>query len=131
MPAPKRRQGQKGAAVGPNPAAVEEQRELKHLSGLPESERGYVVSITAKTRFRRLHYLGACCRVPGIHYIDYELYGNTKPAVQDYDDHCRQCWPPQGSTETAAKGQQGATMANELGDPEITEDSQHHSSSSE
>ncbi len=130
-PAQKRRQGVKGTAIGLNPAAVEEQHDLKYLSGLPESERGYVVSITAKTRFRRLHFLGACCRIPGIHYMDYELYGSTKPGEYDYHDHCRQCWPPQDGTATTTSTGQGASSTGELGDPEATEDSQDHSSSSE
>ncbi len=114
-----------------NPAPVTTQTDLRHLDALPESERGYVISVSSKTGYRRLHYLGACCRVPGVHYVQYELYGRETPKEGDYDDHCRQCWPPRaaaGSKKTTVSAE--ATKC-ELGDPEESEDSQDHSSSSE
>ena len=51
----------------------------------------FSVSIGAKSNFRRLHLLGACFRVPGIHYADFELFPE-RPAADQYNDYCRQCW---------------------------------------
>jgi len=57
--------------------------------GLPAT--GYVVSLS-KSDWRRLHRLGGCTRHPGVHYLRFELLGDSKPTPEMYDDHCRQCW---------------------------------------
>ena len=62
---------------------------------LPCEERGFVVSIS-KLGWKRLHYLGGCSRVPGVHYLTYELLGEAPPAPDLYDDTCRQCWGLKG-----------------------------------
>ena len=62
---------------------------------VPRSERGYVVSI-GKKDWKRLHYLGGCSRLPGIHYLNYEFLGEAQPLEDQYDDICRQCWGPRG-----------------------------------
>ena len=67
---------------------------------VPEEARGYVVSISGKRSFRRLHLLGACYRVPGIDYQEYELLGETLPAVTAYDDICGKCWPASTNMES-------------------------------
>ena len=62
---------------------------------LPEDVGGYVV---ARSRgWRRLHLLGACPRIPEVDYFDYELFGEERPAVTDYDDYCRNCWGSKGA----------------------------------
>ena len=62
---------------------------------LPCEERGFVVSIS-KLGWRRLHYLGGCSRVPGVHYLSFDLLGEAAPTPDLYDDTCRQCWGPKG-----------------------------------
>ncbi len=59
---------------------------------VPPVERGYVVSL-GKSGFRRLHYAGACHRVPGVHYTCYEWLGALLPPPTAYDAHCAKCWP--------------------------------------
>ena len=49
------------------------------------------------TRFRRLHLLGACPRVPGVDYLDYEEWGWTRPSTGQYHDYCHQCWGTGGT----------------------------------
>ena len=51
----------------------------------------FSVSIGAKSNFRRLHLLGSCFRVPGLHYSDFEIF-SERPAADKYNDFCRQCW---------------------------------------
>ena len=57
---------------------------------IPDEVGGYVVAITRG--FRRLHLLGACPRVPGIDYHDFEEYGMERPEITEYDDYCKSCW---------------------------------------
>ena len=65
-------------------------------SGPPTA--GFVVSLT-KSNWRRLHRIGGCSRMPGIHYLRFELLGLDKPRVDMYDDFCRWCWPALGPDE--------------------------------
>jgi len=62
---------------------------------LPGEERGFVVSVS-KLGWRRLHYLGGCSRVPGVHYLTFELLGETPPDAEQYNEVCRHCWGPKG-----------------------------------
>ncbi len=73
-------------------------------------ERGYVVSLSPKTGFRRLHFAGACHRVPGVHYAAFEWLGTVLPTLDQYDDYCAKCWP-QAPPERSA----GATAPQDLG----------------
>ncbi len=59
---------------------------------LPSDAKGYVVSISKKTGYRRLHALGRCYRVPGIDYGQFELLGEDPPPERLYDGYCAQCW---------------------------------------
>ena len=52
---------------------------------------GYVVSISARGTFRRLHFAGSCWRVPGLHYLNYEVWGEDVPT--DCHARCRDCFP--------------------------------------
>ena len=39
-----------------------------------------------------MHRLGGCARMPGVHYLEFELLGLARPEIDRYDDFCRQCW---------------------------------------
>ena len=41
---------------------------------------------------RRLHFVGACFRVPGVHYCEYEVLGSEAPSPGLYDAICQDCW---------------------------------------
>ena len=73
---------------------------------LPEEATGYVGSISAKTKVRRLHFLGACHRVPGLDYLDFELLGSEVPDCSLYDAYCAQCWAA-GKGPPAARQRRG------------------------
>ena len=98
---------------------------------LPEEERGYVVSISTKHRLRRLHYLGKCHRVPKIHYQDFEFLGMELPDQDAYDDYCRQCWRENGEDSTKHGQVEHPAGDRVVSDPEGSEDSEDHSSSTE
>jgi len=74
-----------GSAEQPPPLPLEESEE----KGMPDV--GFACSIS-KAGWRRLHRLGGCSRMPGVHYLDFELLGLDRPEIDRYDDFCRQCW---------------------------------------
>ena len=53
---------------------------------------GYVVSITGRRSWRRLHYLGRCWRQPGKDYASFQTYGEESPPASAYDAVCKDCW---------------------------------------
>jgi hypothetical protein len=53
----------------------------------------YVVSIRSGSRRTRLHLVGACHRIPGRDYQEFEVLGEQLPPASAYADFCRQCWP--------------------------------------
>ena len=52
---------------------------------------GYVVSISHKGRFRRLHWSGGCWRIPGVHYHNFEWCGAVRP--ENVNGRCKDCFP--------------------------------------
>ena len=67
----------------------------------PVPAAGYVVSITGRRTRRRLHHTAKCPLVPGVHYLEFETYGDEAPLATQYHDFCRRCWPTR-RTEVAA-----------------------------
>ena len=59
----------------------------------PAPTRGFIVVRSDKGRMRRLHFLGACFRVPGEHYKDFVCHGDILPADDLIDARCKQCFP--------------------------------------
>jgi hypothetical protein len=57
----------------------------------PATEYKYVLSLTNKGRFKRLHLFGGCWRIPGVNFADYSLHESLEQ-VGKYDDICKDCW---------------------------------------
>ena len=55
----------------------------------PRSLRGYVVSISLKQKFRRLHYVPRCGRYAGQELRNFEHFGTVCPPAYEYDESCR------------------------------------------
>ena len=53
---------------------------------------GFVVAMTT-SKLRRLHVVGNCGKIPGIHYRSYEAFDNEVPDAAKYDRRCRSCFP--------------------------------------
>jgi len=51
-----------------------------------------------------LHFLGGCSRLPGIHYLEFELLGEQQPREDQYDDTCKQCWGTRGKAPPLLAG---------------------------
>ncbi len=80
-----------------------------HRDGrLPQEVSGFVVSISKKRGYRRLHLIGRCHRVPGIDYTDFEELGAAMPEPSKYDGVCGQCW---------RDGARGPRLAGSSSDP--------------
>ena len=48
----------------------------------------YLCSVSQHGRFRRLHYAGACFRLPGIHFLHWEDLGSEEPDLSKIDARC-------------------------------------------
>ena len=59
---------------------------------------GFVVSLTKfGGKFRTLHFVGSCYRVPGEHYRDFIAYGDLPPSDHELDARCTQCFTVKGA----------------------------------
>ena len=79
----------------------------------PEPAEGdYVISISDKKGFRRLHLVGACYRRPGEHYACWARLGRSMPEPSLYDETCRDCW--RGKT-MGSRAESSESSSTELG----------------
>jgi len=106
------------AGVGDEAPPTPPLREEASAAGLPPlpveatpgpPASGYVVSLS-RSDWRKLHRIGGCTRHPGVHYLRFELLGDARPAPEDYDDYCRQCWRT-GSPEEDTDMEESETEA--------------------
>ncbi len=110
--------GASSSSVGDVPGkASSGAAERRGAGRLPEGVSGYVISIVGRGKWRSLHYLGLCHRVPGIDYLDYQLYGQEVPSAEHYDKVCRKCWP-HGMQDAEAPGEESVA---EGGDSDNTD----------
>eukprot|EP00435_Cladocopium_sp_Y103_P022295 s1532_g5.t1 len=56
----------------------------------------YVVSVVGKSKTRTLHRVGDCFRQPGVHYRDFECFGDEVPGPSHYHRSCKSCFPRSG-----------------------------------
>ncbi len=45
--------------------------------------------------------IGACHRIPGVHYLEFEEFGDDMPGPHQYDTYCRSCWGNEQQDEEA------------------------------
>ena len=82
------------ASDSPNMDEVEAARNLQD----PEEEAapsGFIVALT-NSGLRRLHYVGACGKTPGRHYLNFVLHGDEVPPAAEYDKSCVSCFGKRG-----------------------------------
>ena len=84
-------EGEKMDAEALDPAAVREAAAA--VEPLPAAPTGFVVSVTKRGKFRRLHLVEACPFVPGVHYKEYEEWGEIMPGEADVQAICTRCLP--------------------------------------
>ena len=70
---------------------------------------GYIVSVTSGGRKRCLHHLGRCWRKPGLHYADFEVYGDKLPPPEAYHSICKLCWPSASDQATVQEARPSTT----------------------
>ena len=81
---------------------------------------GFVVALT-QSGIRRLHFVGACGRVPGLHFGNFIRYGNRVPAAHEFDKACVVCFGKKGVV--AMPGTKGQSDSEDTGEDDSTEDS--------
>ncbi len=93
------------------PLEVAEVDEARDGERIPKEAEGYCISITSKTRRRRLHYVGKCYRVPGVDYAEYEWWGAELPGEHQYHAICQQCWRKETPASSKASGAASSSQA--------------------
>ena len=53
----------------------------------------YVLSVIGRSERKTLHRIGECHRVPGVHYVKYQVVGNDPPEAKEFHRSCRVCFP--------------------------------------
>ena len=71
-----------------------------------EEPAGYIVAISQRGRFRRLHFAGTCWRIPGLHYHKFEDYGDTVPTA--VHARCSDCFPSDSAAERKLEAEEAA-----------------------
>jgi hypothetical protein len=80
--------------VTPTGPVPEDLAEASRLAAVPdEKPHGFIVSIAKGGLHRKLHFFGACFRVPGIHYRHFRTLGELMPSEYDMDSKCLDCFP--------------------------------------
>ncbi len=79
----------------------------------------YVVCISGHKKLRRLHRVGNCFRIPGVHYLVFKDYGSQCPPSRSYDVICLDCW-----RATAKDGDSGDDVSEEVSSSSGSEEGQ-------
>ena len=56
-----------------------------------DAPAGFVIAKTT-SKLRRLHFVGSCSRVPGVHYHKFDSWGQTCPPDTEFDLRCVNCF---------------------------------------
>ena len=71
---------------------------------------GFVVAMTT-SKLRRLHFVGNCGKIPGIHYRSFEAFSDEVPDATKYDRRCRSCFPEYFKHEQCGTGEEEAVAS--------------------
>ena len=74
-------------------ALVEEM--MEDPGGMPVTTGTYVLSVVGRTRRRTLHQGGACYRIPGVHYKEFLVVGDSRPSLEAGERLCTSCFGKQ------------------------------------
>jgi len=84
----------------PTDPAPEEPEKLKDVmiedDGSMEVGRGtYVLSVVGRSKRRTLHQVGGCYRIPGVHYKEFLVVGDSRPTLEAGESLCASCFGKQ------------------------------------
>ena len=84
----------------PTDPAPEEPEKLKDVmiedDGSMEVGRGtYVLSVVGRSKRRTLHQVGSCYRIPGVHYKEFLVVGDSRPTLEAGESLCASCFGKQ------------------------------------
>lgn len=52
----------------------------------------FVLSVVGRSKKRTLHQVGACYRIPGVHYKEFVVVGDTRPTLEPNEKLCTSCF---------------------------------------
>ena len=97
------------------PQQVQEVSSSDEEVGKPPCRGKFVVSLTTKGS-RTLHRIGECYRTPGVHYYNYEMLGDSRPAAATYHRTCKDCFQQGLPAEDADSGEsEGSSSSQAVG----------------
>ena len=73
----------------------------------------FVLSVVGRSKKRTLHQVGACYRMPGVHYKEFVVVGDTRPTLEPNEKLCTSCFGRDRKLVSEA-------MAGELGSDEAS-----------
>ena len=59
---------------------------------IAEAEGKYIIALSSRGKFSRLHAVGGCWRAKGHTFVDFEVLAEM-PEPSFYNAKCRLCWP--------------------------------------
>ena len=65
----------------------------KHQQKAAVPHGTYVLSVIGRSERRTLHRVGECHRVPGVHYVKFQVVGNDPPDNKEFHRSCKICFP--------------------------------------
>ena len=72
---------------------------------------GFVVSKTQNGRHRKLHHVGSCFRVPGLHYKEFDVWGDVVPPLSELHSQCANCFGKGGVVREAPVAEQESEVS--------------------
>ncbi len=102
--------GERGADAEPLIAQCKDEEEVADLAEAVSLRGSSVVSIVGRGGRKTLHKVGECYRLPGVHFKNYEVMGDSMPDEGSYHVICKVCFPKSNALAMSGDGS-GQTAA--------------------
>ena len=83
----------------PDPAVVQDEEladlMIEDTGALPVVPGTFVLSVVGRSKRRTLHQVGSCYRIPGVHYKEFMVVGDSRPSLEQGEKLCATCFGKQ------------------------------------
>lgn len=106
-------------------ANSDEEEDVADLAEAISLRGSYVVSVVGRSGRKTLHKVGECYRLPGVHFKNYEVLGDSMPDDSSYHGICKVCFPKScGQAFTNEQNDQAAVVDESSGEDISSSDSE-------